>query len=283
MHVRSFLADLARRRGLLIWLLAAAVGCAVFLWIGYARTLDPRDLTWMWHEDPFTHTMGWEQFRNAPLLQYPISKNELYGLEWSSTIVFTDSIPIAALLLRPFSALLPHPFQYLGWWVLLSLVLQAYWGARLVQLRSDRFRDMAIGSMLFATSPVLMERLGLQSGVGSHWLLLWALWLYLSARAANTRAWMILLLLSVSIHAYLFVMVGAIWAAHLVDCQLRGLLSRRDLAATGVVFVAVMLWMHALGYFLVGSGAAAGAWRASFDLVGFVAPSTGARFGLIAP
>src|SRR5690242_3523457 len=125
-----------RRRHLLVWLLAVTVGgLAFFAWIGYARTLDPTSLRWIFHEDPFTHVMGWEQYRNAPLLQYPITKNHLYGLEWSSSIVFTDSIPIAALVLRPFSALLPHPFQYLGWWVLLSMILQAYFGARLVLLR----------------------------------------------------------------------------------------------------------------------------------------------------
>src|SRR5437660_2333865 len=168
-----------------LWLIALGVGTIVFcVWIGYARTLDPTALSWIFHEDPFQHVMGWEQFRNAPLLQYPITKNALYGLEWSSTIVFTDSIPIAALVLRPFSALLPHPFQYLGWWVLLCLILQAYWAARLVLLRSDRLADAAIGALFFVTTPVVLERLGLQIAVGSHWLLLWALFLYFSSQTA---------------------------------------------------------------------------------------------------
>jgi hypothetical protein len=265
-----------------VWLLSAALGCAVFfLWIGYARTLDPRDIEWIWHDDPFTHVMGWEQYRNAPLLQYPITKNELYGLEWSSSIVFTDSIPIAALVLRPLSAILPHPFQYLGWWVLLSLILQAYWAARLVLLRSDRLRDAALGSILFVTAPVIVERLGLQTGVGSHWLLLWALYRYFAPGGPATRSWTTLLLVTVSVHAYLFVMVGAIWIAHLAACGLRGLLSRRDLAASGATLAVVVAWMHVLGYFAIGDGAANGSWRSNFDLLGLIAPSTGARFGLM--
>lgn len=270
------------RRHLHVWLLSLLVGVTAFcFWLRYARTLDPTDLGWMWHEDPFTHAMGWEQFRNAPLLQYPITKNELYGLEWSSTIVFTDSIPIVALLLRPLSALLPVPFQYLGWWALLCMVMQAYWGARLVLLRSERLRDAALGAVLFVTAPVLLERLGLQTGVGSHWLILWALWLYLGARDLAARPWAALLLLSVAVHAYLFVMVGAIWAAHLVSCLARGWLDRPALLRAAGTLAAILAWMHVLGYFVVGGGAAGGAWRSSFDLAGFIAPAAGARLRLM--
>jgi hypothetical protein len=265
-----------------VWLLALAVGCAVFFgWIGYARTLDPGDLGWVFHEDPFTHIMGWEQYRNAPLWQYPITRNALYGLEWSSSIVFTDSIPLAALVLRPLSAILPVPFQYLGWWVLLSLVLQAYFAARLVLLRSDRLRDAALGSVLFATAPVLIERLGLQTGVGSHWLLLWALYLYLASRGPAPLAWLAMLLVTVSVHAYLFVMVGAIWGAHLVRCRLNGWLPAREIGLSAAVFAAVVAWMHVLGYFIVGSGAANGSWRSNADLLSFAAPATGARLGVL--
>ena len=270
------------RRCLHVWLLSILVGAtAFFVWIRYARTLDPTDLGWMWHEDPFTHAMGWEQFRNAPLLQYPITKNELYGLEWSSTIVFTDSIPIVALLLRPFSALLPVPFQYLGWWVLLCMVMQAYWGARLVLLRSDRLRDAALGAVFFVTAPVLLERLGLQTGVGSHWLILWALWLYFGARDPAALPWAALLLLTVAVHAYIFVMVGAIWAAHLVSCRVRGWLGGPEFVRVAGTLVAVLVWMHVLGYFVVGGGAAGGSWRSSFDLAGFIAPANGARLRLM--
>ncbi|HEX8115167.1 MAG TPA: DUF6311 domain-containing protein [Kofleriaceae bacterium] len=271
-----------RHRRLLIWLLAIAVGSTVFfVWMGYARTLDPRDLGWIFHEDPFAHEMGWEQYRNAPLLQYPITKNTLYGLEWGSTIVFTDSIPIVALVLRPLSDLLPRPCQYDGWWVLLSLVLQAYWAARLVLLRSDRLGDAALGCIFFVTAPVLVERLGLQTGVGSHWLLLWALWLYFGSRGPATRSWAVLLLLTVSVHAYLFVMVSAIWIAHLVSQRLQGQLPPRAIVLAGGVVIAVIAWMHALGYFMVGDGAAGGTWRSSFDLLGFVSPCAGAWFDLV--
>jgi hypothetical protein len=266
----------------LVWLIALAIGGAVFLlWLGYAPTLDPQDLTWISTPDSFTHAIGWEQFRHAPLVQYPITRNELYGLEWSSTIVYSDSIPIAALVLRPLSAVLPYPFQYLGWWALMSVILQAYWGAKLALLRSDRLRDAAIAAAIFATAPVMIERVGFQTALGSTWLVLWALHKYLASRDAALVSWAGLLLLSVSVHAYLFVMVGGIWIAHLVSCRMRGQLARRELALAGATPIVVAAWMHALGYFVVGQGAVVGGWRSNFDLLGFVAPSPGARLGVL--
>ncbi|TMQ24257.1 MAG: hypothetical protein E6J90_08470 [Deltaproteobacteria bacterium] len=271
--------DGARRHPrLAIWLIALALGAALFFgWIGYARTLDPRNVSWISHEDPATHLIGWEQYRNAPLVQYPITKNGLYGLELSSNVVFSDSIPIAAIALRPLSDLLPQPFQYLGWWVLLSCVLQAYWAVRLVLLRTDRVRDAVLGSLLFITTPVLLERFGGQTAVGSHWLVLWALWLYLNGRGVQLRAWAVLLVLTVSIHAYLFAMVGPIWAAHLVACWRQRQLGRREVALAAATVLGVVAWMHVLGYFMIGKGAAAAAWRSNCDLLAFLAPAAGAR------
>jgi hypothetical protein len=267
-----------RHPRLAIWLLAIVLGSALFFWwMGYARTLDPRDLGWINHEDPFTHVIGWEQYRNAPLVQYPITQNALYGLELSSNVVFSDSIPIVAVVLRPLSSLLPRPFQYLGWWVLLSCVMQAYWSLRLVLLRTDRLRDAVLGSVFFLTTPVLLERFGGQTAVGSHWLVLWALWLYLEPRGARLGAWAGLLLLTVSVHAYLFAMVGAIWAAHLAACWIRRELGRRELLLAGATVLGVVAWMHVLGYFMIGKGAAAGAWRSNFDLLGLLTPAAGAR------
>lgn len=267
-----------RHPRLVIWSIAFGLGAAVFfVWMGFARTLDPSDLTWIGHEDPLTHLIGWEQFRNAPLVQYPITKTGLYGLELSSNVVFSDSIPIVAVLLRPLSGLLPRPFQYLGWWVLLSCVMQAYWSIRLLLLRSDRLRDAVIGSVFFVTTPVLLERLGGQTAVGSHWLVLWALWLYLNGRGAQLGAWAALLMLTVCVHAYLFVMVGAIWAAHLVACWMRREMTRREVALAAATGLGVVAWMHVLGYFMIGEGAAAAAWRSNCDVLAFLTPSSGAR------
>lgn len=84
--------------------------------------------------DPATHWLGWQFFRQAPLLQWPLGANRAYGMEIGSSIVFTDSIPIMAFIFKPFSAWLPETFQYIGIWVLLCFMLQAYFAWKLLSL-----------------------------------------------------------------------------------------------------------------------------------------------------
>lgn len=253
------------------WAGLVVAAIVVMLWNGNPRMLNPTDLTWINADDPFQHVMGWEQFRWSPLLQYPITKNEGYGLERGSGLVYSDAIPVAAVALRPLSPILPRPFQYLGWWAVLSLVLQGYWGARLIRLRTDRTAAVALGAGFFLIAPVLLNRIGLHTALTSHWLMLCGLWLYFSSREPRARRWAALLLIAVGLHAYMFVMVGAIWAANLVKCRIAGTLARRDLLHTGATVIAVAAWMHCLGYFIVGRGAAAGGPGTRFDLINFVA------------
>lgn len=241
----------------------------IVLWNGDPRMLDPTDISWITQDDPFAHEMGWEQFRASPLLQYPIARSDGYGLERGSSVVFSDSVPIAALVLRPLSPILPHPFQYLGWWAVLSVALQGYWGMRLIRLRSTRTDHALLGAAFFMIAPTLLNRIGWHSGLATQWVILCALWLYLSSRELQARRWLLLLLLVVAVHAYLFVMIGVLWSAHLVKCWLARTLDRRALWRIAGTPVAVVAWMHGLGYFIVGRGAAAGGPTSQFDLANF--------------
>jgi hypothetical protein len=259
------------RRSLAWWSALAIAAVVIVLWNGNPRMLDPSDATWINGDDPLAHVMGWEQFRASPLVQYPITRNDGYGLERGSSLVYSDSIPVAALIVRPFSPLLPHPFQYLGWFAVLSVLLQGYWGARLIRLRSNRLSHAVLGAGFFMIAPTLLNRIGLHTSLTSQWLLLCALWLYFSSREPQARRWALLLLLTISIHAYLFIMIGAFWAANLVKCRMARTLGRRDLVHAALTMAGVVAWMHVIGYFVVGKGAAAGGGTTRFDLINFIA------------
>jgi hypothetical protein len=254
-----------------LWIALVAAALAVLAWSGNLRMLDPTDVTWINQDDPLVHVMGWEQFRASPLLQYPITRNEGYGLERGSSLVYSDSIPIAALVLRPLGPILPHPFQYLGWWTVLSLVLQGYWAARLIALRADRAGPVVLGAAFFLVAPTLLNRIGIHTALTSQWMITCALWLYFSSREPRARRWAVLLGIAAGVHAYLLVMVGGIWAAHLVKCRLARALGYRDLVHAAATLVAVAAWMHALGYFVIKRHIAVGGGSTKFDLVNFVA------------
>jgi len=196
------------------------VGLLIFVYVTGGRILNPTSRDWLMIGDSATHYMGWEFFRHTALLQWPLGLNPRFGLDISSSIAFTDSIPIGALILKPFSFLLPSTFQYLGIWILICIVLQTYLAARLLShFLADQIQ-IALGSVFIALSPVLMYRL-VHDGyghiaLGSQFLILGAFNLYF-AKVLKSWWWALLFASTILIQAYFIPMVAAIWIAKLVQ------------------------------------------------------------------
>lgn len=195
---------------------ALITGTAVFIYATGGRIIDPTFDAWLMIGDSAQHYIGWEFFRHTPLFQWPIADNPKLGLDVASSIVFTDSIPLAALIFKPLNIILPATFQYFGLWIWMCFVLQAYFAWRLLaQFISDRV-NLAVASCFLTVSPVLLYRFLHQGyghiALGSQFLLLAALSLYFE-RNQKTKNWVFLLVATMLIHAYFIPMILAIWIA----------------------------------------------------------------------
>ena len=197
--------------------IGALCGCLFFARdLGFAL-LDPRAIGWLLSGDWAQHYSGWAMFRHVPWTWPPgLLPQVFYPV--GTSIVYTDSLPLLALLLKPFSAWLPEPFQYIGIWMLANCILQGAFGALLTaQVNRGRFAVVA-GAMLFLFAPIFLRRLG-HDTLMSQWLLLAALWLYFRpAPAAGSirEAWPWCLLVGIAalVHPYLVVMVLAVQSAY---------------------------------------------------------------------
>ena len=69
--------------------------------------------------------IAWTYFRND-IWHFPIGKNPNYGLDIANSIIFTDSIPVFAIVFKFFSFFLPDNFQYFSLWIMLCFFLQMY-------------------------------------------------------------------------------------------------------------------------------------------------------------
>ncbi|RKZ54101.1 MAG: hypothetical protein DRR16_00905 [Candidatus Parabeggiatoa sp. nov. 3] len=157
--------------------LGAALGMVFFIIVLNLKMVDPTQINWLMRRDWQWHFMGWHFFRHEPW-HFPVV-GKISGIIFpvGTSIGLTDSIPLFALLFKPFTALLPRDFQYIGLWFLTCFTLQGVFAALLIRLRSQNLLIIAIGSLFFVLSPILLIRLN-HAALCAHWLLLAGLWLY---------------------------------------------------------------------------------------------------------
>jgi len=233
------------------------VGLLIFVYVTGGRIVNPTSRDWLMVGDSATHYMGWEFFRHTALLQWPLGLNPKLGLDISSSIAFTDSIPLAAFIFKPFSAWLPATFQYLGLWILVCFVLQVYLAARLLSNFLTDQIQIAFGSVLVALSPVLMYRL-VHDGYGhialvSHFLILGAFNLYFT-KESRTLWWALLFVSTILIQAYFIPMVAAIWLAKIFhQLGYEGVTRRKCFTHVAIVFGASVATLIVGGYVALGS------------------------------
>lgn len=243
-----------RARSLLAAVLAAALGVGWFF-LGHGdRTLSPRNVDWLMAGDWSQHLTGWLFFRDAPL-QLPLGALPNLAHPLGTTVGYTDSNPLMALVLKPFVGVLPFPFQFIGIWFVLCFALQGFIGARLTALFTPRALTQVLGGALFALSPILFARMG-HDTLCAHWLLLSLIWVNLRAwpDKASVRWALVLTFLFVglaaAVHPYLAAMALVLGMA--VPLRLRfvsRMLSWGQLTAVLVGLVGMVLglfWL--LGY-----------------------------------
>lgn len=193
---------------------AAALGAAFFIWLEGVRLIVPTEHWWVFKLDWRWHFLGWHMFRHEPW-HLPPGRIDGYGAPIGTSIGLTDSIPVAALVLKPFNSLLSMPFQNLGLWLFLCFVLQGVVGALLARLWTRNTLVQVLGGGCFVLMPTLLIR-DIHAALCAHWLLLWALWLYfLTDRDGRVRYLQIgaLALIAGLTHPYLATMVAALLGA----------------------------------------------------------------------
>ena len=230
--------------------LAAFLGATFFLWLFGVRPLDPTNIGWLMHGDPAQHYLGWVFFRGESW-HWPPGRIENFGAPVGTGIVFTDSIPLLAFLFKPFSPWLPAEFQYFGAWILICYMLSAIFGWRLMARATPYVWLRALGTLFFLMSPAMLLRAYGHESLMAHWLLLAGLDRY--AAPWRGGVWLVLMVLAVLVHPYLFLMTLALAAAALIRAIIAEKSSVRLLwqVAFGAIVVLMVMW--GAGHFIATS------------------------------
>lgn len=236
------------RRPPAILLLLILAGLFFAAWT-HPRIVDPTRVGWVLDgEDRGQGAAGLAAFLRAPP-PWPTTRQTLLSAPEGATLLLTDSNPLLGLALRPFADVLPGGLQFVGLWLLLCVVLQFAFAWALLRPWARDDMSALLGSALLAASPVLINRAG-HPNLCAHWLLLWALWLFVDARRARRPGWWAAVMgVAALVHPYLLLMVAAIWASATLRALVREPDRWRLLAGAGAVAAstALILSVHELG------------------------------------
>jgi hypothetical protein len=214
----------------LIPLLMGAIAFIVVVGVGI---LNPRNVSWLLADFDMTlEYLGWAFYRYGPWT-FPIGLNPNFGLDISSSIIYSNSLPLFAMVFKPISGLLGEPFQFWGMWILVCFVLQAWMAWKLLGLitKDVWIKSFATGLLLF--SPPMFSQIGFHNSTVGHFPILAALYLILRPNQDKRVLWWSLLLpCTLMIHPYTFAMLVAMWLADLLD----KLVIQKKLSALQVIF-----------------------------------------------
>ncbi|MBS9720572.1 hypothetical protein JYU29_07725 [Tianweitania sp. BSSL-BM11] len=202
------------------------------------------------------HVSGWLLFA-ADDWRFPLLLTQRFAPPEGLPIFLTDSIPLAALVFKPFAPLLPEGFHYLGLWhvgLRFGQALAAVYLVRALGARDALSAFAAVGlALLWPANLARIEH----TALGTHWLLLLGLGHYFRARHWSVFKAATIFTVTTSaallVHPYLLAMILPIQIAEAVDRSWRIRKWRKP--ATGLA--ASLVWLAALafvmGYFTAGS------------------------------
>ena len=202
----------------MLFLICAILGAVCFIGIYGVRILDPVNTGWLFNNDHDLrqHYIGWCRFRSDPW-HFPIGLIDSLSYPNSMSVIYTDSIPLFAVIFKALSPALPQTFQYFGLFGIMCFMLMGGFSSLLLRRFVSSDIQCAIGSLFYVMSAPVIQRMYFHTALAAQWIVVAALvlWVYDDlAGSVQRRAiyWGILGFVCVGIHSYFLPMVGMVLA-----------------------------------------------------------------------
>ena len=105
-------------------------------------------------------------------MAFPIGMMDTLTYPFRISIIYTDSIPLFAILFKLLSPLLPEHFQYFGWWGMMCFILQGILTARILRHYTKNTWFIILCSTLALYTPVMIQRIFGHTSLAGQWLIL---------------------------------------------------------------------------------------------------------------
>lgn len=215
--------DTKKRKNVTIYILVAVLAAVVFCCIYGVNILNPGYTDWLvTGGDLSQHYLGWVAYRYSSW-HFPIGLTDRLAYPACTSVIFTDSIPLFAVVFKILSPVLPENFQYFGFWGITCFALQGIFSARIIKRVTENRIAIVLGSLLAVIMPTVFFRLYGHEALAGQWLivfvldLLFAYEIYEENHKKLYLTVAITAALAVSIHMYFLVMCGIIVLAYCVE------------------------------------------------------------------
>ena len=224
-------------------------GAVVYFFYVFPLQLISRGNFWRFGSgDAPEHYVGFLYFFNDSW-RFPLFFTPNLGFPYGANIIFTDSVPLMALVAKLFHPLLSPDFNPFGLWILLCYLLLAHALAKLIYYMGAHSPLAALAGSIFAVSISIFPRLE-HEGLSAHFLIVYALVEYFKitnrpGRPHEFVVFRVLLAVSLLVHLYLFAMVASLYACTLATLSIRrdwGIRAHlREIGITGSIVVAIIV------------------------------------------
>jgi len=203
-----------------VFILGGILGILIFIRIFGLQVLDFTNMQWLMRGgDPTQHFLGWRFFRSSGW-HFPFGLIDNIVYPNMVSIIYTDSIPLFAILFKLLSPFLPESFQYFGLFGVLCFFLQGAISGTIIKKLCGNSLYAIIGSMFFIMFPAMSFRMYMHTTLGAHFIILLCFYVCLfkenRSNIKSTVMWIGIICLAVTIHIYyipvvmLFLLIYAI-------------------------------------------------------------------------
>lgn len=206
----------------MLFLFGCIIGAILFICIYGVKVLNPTYDDWLMNGFDLTqHYLGWKFYRVSSW-SFPIGMTQGLIYPYENSIIYTDSIPLFAVIFKILSPILPQTFQYFGIWGILCFMLQGGLGAVLVKRFTDSDLIPLFSSVLFSFSPLVLQRMYYHSALAGQWMILlplcvWAYRKYFNTVSKNIIVWSVICVLCALVQLYFLPMAVIILCGYLLQ------------------------------------------------------------------
>jgi len=205
--------------------------------------------SWLINGDLAQYQIGWKFYRED-IWRFPLGHNPNYGITNSSSIIYSDSIPLFAVFFKIFRRLLSEEFQYFSFWIFICIYLQALFSFKIIYYFTKNTPYSLVSSLFFIFSTILIYRSGIHLSLSAHWLIL--VYFYAQISAVNNKDLKkhLIIYLSILIHFYFsLILMGIFFLEKIIKFKK---LCFKDLISSFVIIIFSLILMYLIGYFTIG-------------------------------